>query len=219
MVCLPIVAFASLYVDYTMEGWTIHAERTLVSSAQWVSVRNELANQLYRIARIVPDDRLSSLRKVAIWIHRDDPVTVCMAYHPSVEWLREHKANPEMARAVEIGNAANFISWTYEQPSMVLHELAHSYHDRILENGFENRTVKEAFDRAIKSNRYEDVLHWDGRHTRHYALQNPMEYFAESTEAYFGQNDFYPFVNAELKTFDPDTYRLMEQIWGIPQKR
>jgi len=41
-----------------------------------------------------------------------------------------------------------------------------------------------------------------------------MEYFAEASESYFGVNDFYPFVRAELKEFDPAAYFLMEEIWG-----
>ena len=34
------------------------------------------------------------------------------------------------------------------------------------------------------------------------------------TEAYFGTNDFYPFVRAELKQHDPKTFALLESIWG-----
>jgi hypothetical protein len=30
-----------------------------------------------------------------------------------------------------------------------------------------------------------------------------MEFFAEMTEAYFGSNDFYPFVTGELKQAKP----------------
>ena len=40
------------------------------------------------------------------------------------------------------------------------------------------------------------------------------EYFAESTEAYLGVNDFYPFVRAELNRHDPRMYRLLRKIWG-----
>jgi hypothetical protein len=43
---------------------------------------------------------------------------------------------------------------------------------------------------------------------------NPKEYFAELSEAYFGKNDFYPFVRGELKVHDPVGYRLMEEAWG-----
>ena len=40
-----------------------------------------------------------------------------------------------------------------------------------------------------------------------------MEYFAEATEAYFGANDFYPFVRAELKEHYQKRYALMERLW------
>jgi hypothetical protein len=53
-----------------------------------------------------------------------------------------------------------------------------------------------------------------GHRTRHYALTNHKEYFAEGTEAYFGANDFHPFVRAELKSFDPELHRVLREIWG-----
>ena len=52
-----------------------------------------------------------------------------------------------------------------------------------------------------------------GKMTRSH-LSNHKEYFAESTESYLGVNDFYPFVRAELKEYDPDMFSLMEMIWG-----
>ena len=58
------------------------------------------------------------------------------------------------------------------------------------------------------------MLLYTGQKVRHYALTDHKEYFAESTESYFGVNDFYPFVRAELKEHDPAMYALMEEIWG-----
>ena len=55
----------------------------------------------------------------------------------------------------------------------------------------------------------------DGRKVRAYAAENEKEYFAESTEAYFGSNDFFPFVRAELKEHDPKMYDLLEKVWGV----
>jgi hypothetical protein len=40
------------------------------------------------------------------------------------------------------------------------------------------------------------------------------EYFAETSEAYFGTNDCYPFVRAELKPHDPRMYELLGKLWG-----
>ena len=89
---------------------------------------------------------------------------------------------------------------------MVLHELAHAYHHQFLEDGFDNPEVKAAYDRAMKSKLYQKVLRINGRDEKAYAATNPMEYFAEATEAFFGTNDFYPFVRSELKRHDPAAY-------------
>jgi hypothetical protein len=40
-----------------------------------------------------------------------------------------------------------------------------------------------------------------------------MEYFAESSEAFFGKNDFYPFVRSELKQHDPEMFELLKTLW------
>ena len=67
----------------------------------------------------------------------------------------------------------------------------------------------------MQSKSYEQVLHVRGKKVKHYALSNPREYFAEGTEAYFGTNDFYPFVRAELKDHDPRGFAKIENHWGV----
>ena len=47
-------------------------------------------------------------------------------------------------------------------------------------------------------------------------MTDPMEYFAELSEAYFGTNDFFPFVRAELKNHDPEACKLLRKLWGEP---
>jgi hypothetical protein len=202
-----------------IEGWTVRVEQAELIDSSWKSTERELRTQLYRISHVVAKQPLEKLQKVIIWVHKDDKPTRCMAYHPAKEWLTQNGCNPEMAKAVEIANAAAFVSWTYEQPWMVLHELAHAYHHQFLFGGFENREVKSVWESQIAAKRYEQVLHWDGKQSRHYATTNQMEYFAECTEAFFGQNDFYPFVNSELMTHDPEGFALMQKTWGKPEKR
>jgi hypothetical protein len=48
-----------------------------------------------------------------------------------------------------------------------------------------------------------------------YAMTNPMEYFAETSEAYWSSNDFYPFDRKQLKAYDPVMFELLGKIWGI----
>ena len=79
---------------------------------------------------------------------------------------------------------------------------------------FDNPEVIAAYNAAKKKGIYEKVLLFTGAKVKHYGLSNHKEYFAEMTEAYFGVNDFYPFVRAELKEYDPQMYGLMQKFWG-----
>ena len=47
-----------------------------------------------------------------------------------------------------------------------------------------------------------------------YALNNPQEYFAEATEAFFGTNDFYPFVQIGAATSRPRGLRAAQEALG-----
>ena len=220
--CLSLlIASAANYRTVPIEWWNLRVESQFIEEQPllWTSVNREVTRQLQGIARVVPDGPLGKLREVPIWVHLKSPGNVCMAYHPSADWLKEHKMNPEMASCVEIGNAQNFVSWTYEQPWMILHELAHAYHFRVLKDGAQNPDVLAAYRNAVDTKIYDSVRHWNGSLERHYATTNQMEYFAETTEAYFGANDFFPFVRAELKIADPKGEALMVSVWGEPQKR
>lgn len=205
--------------EINLEGWKIMLAQGVLADKDWAETKGELTRQLQTIKRLVDEKPLKNLQKVAIWVDTDSKVTPCMAYHPSRGWLQNNGANPDMAKCVELGSCKRFVDWTYIQPYMVLHELAHAYHDQFLDKGFENPTVLDAFKKSMEMKKYVAVLHWDGRTTKHYATTNQMEYFAETTESYFGTNDFFPFIRAELRNFDPGAAALMKEIWGAPDKR
>jgi hypothetical protein len=172
-----------------------------------------LEHQLYQITRVVPAGPLKELRRIPIWAEYKAPRHPCMCYHPSKRWLIENDFNPEKARSVEIANAENFLKWTLGQPWMVLHELAHSYHHCVL--GHDHAELNQVYKDAVKSKRYESVLHINGRPRRAYALNNDKEYFAETSEAFFGTNDFYPFVRSELQQHDPNMFQLLKKLWKV----
>ena len=177
----------------------------------------EIGHQLYAMTRKLPAGALVKLREVPIWLSWRSPTT-CAAYHPSKGWLAKNGFNPDFERCVEIGNAATFLAWTKRQPWMVLHELAHAYHHRVLDKGFGNTELRQALARAKKAKLYDTVRHVNGKTRRHYALTNPQEFFAEASEAYFGTNDFFPFVRGELIAHDPKTAQLIARLWEATTK-
>jgi hypothetical protein len=204
------------YVTHRVHGWTLKVERALYAvRAEWTPVRFELEKQLYQISRVVPVPALAKLREVTIWVHHSAPDTRCMAYHPDRRYLQSHGMNPEMEKDIEVGNAKTFLAWTIDQPWMVFHELAHAYHDRFLDRGFATPAIVAAYQKAMDAGLYAKVMFWDGRERDGYARTNPMEYFAELSEAYFGCNDMFPFVRGELRQYDRQGFEAIEVAWGL----
>ena len=203
-----------IYVEQRLEGWRLMIHPDLLQDEELGEpTLTLLRHQLFQITRVVDPPVLEKLRQVTIWVERLERHHPCMAYHPDPGWLRRHDMNPDKARCVELANAENFLRWTRAQPWMVLHELAHAYHHQFLERGFDNPDVRTAYEKAIEENRYEEVLHIRGRREKGYAATNPMEYFAETAEAWFGTNDFYPYVRSELKEHDPAAFAMHEKLW------
>lgn len=200
-----------------IEGWTIHVEPSLLDGEhadEGAEALRMLASHLHRIALLLPDDRLEQMRTLEIWIEHDHPTLKAMQYHPGVDWLVEHGHDPRLVKKVHIPHAADLLSrqQIVKHPAVVLHELAHAYHDQIL--SFDDPRVVACYRQAKESGTYEDVLLYTGQKVKHYGLTNHKEYFAEGTEAYFYRNDFYPFVRAELKEHDPAFHDLLVEIWG-----
>ena len=200
-----------------LHGFRVHVDPALLSgdhAKAGSKALSMLANHLERISVLVPAAPLARLRKLGIWIEREHPELSNMQYHPSVGWLEHHGYDPRLAKKVHIPRARALLSRAQmmKHPAVVLHELAHAFHDQVL--GFDDQRVVKAFRAARAARTYEDVLAHDGRRVRHYVLTNHKEYFAEATEAFFYRNDFYPFVRAELRQIDPGCHALLETIWG-----
>lgn len=202
-----------------IEGWTVHIEPAMLESEPGSEDARSLAMleaHLRILTAMVPADRLEQLRKLEIWIERDHPLGN-MQYHPSEQWLRDNGHDPRLAKKFHIPVARNLISsgQLAKHPMVVLHELAHAYHDQVL--GFDEPRIIAAFEKARAAGTYEKVMLYNGETVRHYALTDHKEYFAEGTEAFFNRNDFYPFVRAELEKHDPTLHNLLLEIWGEPR--
>ncbi len=201
------------YTTKTIQGWKVLVNNDFLTKDADLSqkVLKQLEHQLYQVTRVVPAEPLKDLRKVTIWVEYDAPKHACACYHPNRKWLVENDFNPDKTGSIEIANAKNFLTWTIAQPWMVMHELAHSYHHQVL--GYDNPEIKEAYQKAVESKKYDSVLHISGQSKRAYALNNDQEYFAECSEAFLGTNDFYPFVRCELQQHDPEMYELLKKLW------
>ncbi|MEL7124564.1 MAG: T9SS type A sorting domain-containing protein, partial [Bacteroidota bacterium] len=158
---------------------------------------------------------LDSLQAVKIFMDWNT-TNGAAVYHPSVQWLTNNGYIPEKAKSVEISNVVNFVNWSNQnQPSMVIHEMAHAYHDRVL--GFDYNPIIKAFENAITFELYNSVSYHAGNdvyfNQQAYATTNELEYFAELTEAYLGENDFFPFFRDQIEDHDEEGYKVVRDVW------
>lgn len=225
--CLFLPSLATARVPFEshetrkIQGWTIHISHALKKSQpkKTATAIKLLTGQLKRVVRSVPPKAVNALRTVPIWINPQyEGVQPRAEYHPSKGWLSDNERDPQMAKAIEITNVAKFEAENRRMPDLILHELAHAYHDQVL--SFDHAAIKEAFELAVKSGTYDSVKRFTGRKTitdKAYAMSNHKEYFAETTEALFGQNDFYPFNLKELQAHDPQMVIVLKRCWGVAE--
>lgn len=205
--------------ERSLQGWTIAIDDRL-NETEHVGLRDRamafLEAKLFDITMVVSEPTLSNLRKVRIVLDLECGKLGSMQYHPSADWLTSNGYPADLEKCVHLPRAADVATRRNinEQPWVILHELAHAYHDQVL--GFEEPKIMDAYKAYKASGHGDATLLFNGERVKHYALTDQKEFFAEMTESYFGCNDFYPFTRAELKTSEPALYELLHKIWQQP---
>jgi len=218
-------AHAQMHVDgYTHQeiaGWDVYVSADANANAS-TATSQALTLLESKLTEILTFSFSTEVRDalLAVPIFVDRNVTSGAAvYHPSANWLQQNGYPVEKAQAVEISNVRNFVDWTNQnQPMMVLHELAHALHDRLL--SFNNVQILDAYTEAMTRNLYVNVLYNPGIGAPFiasiaYASTNFIEYFAEISEAYFGENDYFPFVRSDLESYDALGFEAVEELWQV----
>lgn len=225
LTAVPITASADDvrpgFTTREIAGWQVHVNEALLTNPEsgLDAALGLLDKQLAEVVRVVPAPAVAELRKTPLWFSPEYPgVPPRAEFHPDAGWLRNNGRDPAMARAVEFTNVRIFAAETDRMPNFVLHELAHAYHFRVL--GRDRADVIAAYERAKAANLYGRVErhHGNGRPNTFeaaYAMTDPAEYFAETTEAYFSRNDFFPFTREELRAHDPRMFAVLEDAWGV----
>jgi hypothetical protein len=202
----------------TIEGFSILVDDSLLPGAPDEALGRDaldfLRAKLTEIRIVLPREKVDALRKVTIVLDTECGTLGSMQYHPSADWLADNGYPRSLEKCVHLPRARDVATSRNinEQPWVILHELAHAYHDQVL--GFEDPRVLAAWEDFKASGKGNDALLYDGSRVKHYGLTDQKEFFAEMTEAYFGSNDFHPFNRAQIKTEFPKLYDLLAEIWG-----
>ena len=120
-----------------IEGWTVRVDdRLLKGEGAGVGERalKLLTARLVAITIVVPEKALAKLRAITIELDLDYGGLSPMQYHPDAGWLKGKGYSETLAKCVHIPEAEDFLSpfENHRMPWVVLHELAHAYHDQVL---------------------------------------------------------------------------------------
>lgn len=157
-------------------------------------------------------DSPDKLKTTPIWLELEDNAVPYIAYHCCKNMLKAKGLNPDKLNAIEIGSSRNFQRWQEFQKFILLRYLAYAYYDKYLHD--QKKQIDSAYTKTLNSGKYTSVLRFDGKKVRHPALNSAKEYFASITESYYGLSDHYPFIQFELRQYDPNTCDLLTQLWG-----
>lgn len=173
-----------------------------------------LLEQIVRLGRLPGPARERLRSSVQVFVSSGTYRKFGAQHHPSADWLAKNGYPKEMAGHVEICDWREFTGLVEHQPFCLLHEMAHALHHL---TPAADPLIRAGHARAKDAGLYRQVTR--GRGTtlvEAYALSTPHEYFAELSEAYFGENDFAPYDRAELTAYDPEGLRLIETVWALP---
>jgi hypothetical protein len=233
----PIDTTEKVYEQVTLGGWPCCVEPNWNDGD--TDLERLLANDIEEAFKRLPSHARDYLRehckiwinKTMMWGPKSCPVRgIGCCYHPDMGWLIQNGLCEDKALCVEINNVSHYKNdrALWETGGIILHELSHAYHHRLLPDGYENKDIKECFDMAMKEGLYESVkVHGSqGPEARAYACSNCMEYWAELSTAYLGSDDesveynkWYPFNRKQIQDHDQRAYALLSRLWTVGATR
>ncbi|WGD50593.1 hypothetical protein QA641_34145 [Bradyrhizobium sp. CB1650] len=145
--------------------------------------------------RVTPDIRRTAPRTLTVWDHDKQ------------QWTNPNAVD----LAVDSGIGVIMLRpnmMAYEKAPVMLHELLHAYHARLLPDGYANKGVL-GFYAFAKS---KDLLPKDT-----YALKNQMEFFAVTASIFLAGKDevHEPKTRETLKEKMPDYYKYLVGVFGF----
>jgi hypothetical protein len=129
-------------------------------------------------------------------------------------------------KCIEINDGLNYKKDLdlWGRGGLMLHELSHAYHHRMLPDGYDNKEILACYKQAMKEGLYDKVkVHGtQGPEAKAYACTNDKEYFAELSTAFLGGKDknkeynkWFPFNRSQLQKHDPRAYNLLCRLWKV----
>lgn len=210
------------YEEVPAEGWTIQVEKQLVTEEPELAAKAaaRFGKKLNEALAAFPEGSHAHLKKVKIFLMYGSKAKGG-GRDSGFEYFQPHAPDcyktldPRWGNSIVAYSAANYV-WQSELWALKLpvHEMAHAWH---LGQWPEDREeIVRAYDHAMEKELYRNVHTDQGEDRKQaYAIQNPLEYFAELSCMYFAECDYSPRNRRDLEAYDPDGYAMIRQLWGV----
>ncbi|MCX6927379.1 MAG: hypothetical protein NT154_29865, partial [Verrucomicrobia bacterium] len=151
----------SSHTTRKIEGWDVRVDDRLLEPANAAVLARALKfmeSRLFDIKVLVAPDILAKLQSVTIVLDLTHGKLRSMQYHPDADWLQANGYSTDLVKCVHIPEVADLVTARNinQQPMVLLHELAHAYHDQVL--GFEEPRILKAYEDYKKSGHGEQAL-------------------------------------------------------------
>lgn len=195
------------YTKLNINGWTVYLSSDFARKPRERKIIVEkIRKQTGFIASKVSAKHLKVMRKADIWVEAGDHYRA-LARHISKTAVYQENVNIDKVKDIEIfGRYARV-----RQPTLVLHELSHVYHDRKLK--WQDSRIERLY-KKFKSG-MPTAKDRCGRVTKAYGLTNHHEFFATFTEAYFAKTCTYPYDRETIRKSHPAMHELLKKVWGF----
>ncbi|MGA7071548.1 hypothetical protein [Bradyrhizobium sp.] len=96
----------------------------------------------------------------------------------------------------------------YAEDPVILHELLHAYHNKLMGGGLENLGIKAMYAQAVSKNAFPK---------EEYAMTNPQEFFAVTASVFLAGKGTLsePHTRAQLKEKLPRYYKFLVELFGF----
>lgn len=96
----------------------------------------------------------------------------------------------------------------YAEDPVILHELLHAYHNKLMGGGLENLGIKAMYAQAVSKNAFPK---------EEYAMTNPQEFFAVTASVFLAGKGTLsePHTRAQLKEKLPKYYKFLVELFGF----
>jgi hypothetical protein len=164
----PLDTSKKHYEEAILGGWPVRLEPNWHGGDK--NLQERLEKDLRYVTEHLPERAREVLKKnTPIYINRSQEYgpKACpvkgrgMCFHPAADWLEEMGMSTEKTECVEVYEVAEYLedckNKLWGPGGVFLHELSHAYHWKMMRDRYDNKEIKECWEKAMKAKLYDCV--------------------------------------------------------------